>query len=288
MEYKPKNQEELKRLIDDENVYLGDIDTSLIIDMHALFNKSVRKDFSGIGTWNVSRVKDMGYMFSKALYFNENISAWSVGNVENMEGMFHGAINFNQNLDAWDISNVRDFRFMVENTSLKTLPIWLRSESYKIGNKYKPKSKGQLRVLIEDESVYLGEIDTSLIVDMRALFIGMNYREDFGGIAKWNVENVLDMSYMFYSLEKFNEDISTWNVENVRDMCGMFYYAESFNQDISSWNVSKVSDMSLMFCEAKSFNQNLDSWDISSLKDVESMFDESMQNPLPKWFKSSK
>lgn len=127
---------------------------------------------------------------------------------------------------------------------------------------YKPKNQEELKRLIDDESVYLGDIDTSLIIDMHALF-NKSVRKDFSGIG-------------------------TWNVENVRDMCGMFYYAESFNQDISSWNVSKVSDMSLMFCEAKSFNQNLDSWDISSLKDVESMFDESMQNPLPKWFKSSK
>ncbi|CAM2791313.1 BspA family leucine-rich repeat surface protein [Helicobacter burdigaliensis] len=285
MKYKPKNKDELKKLVEDTSVYLGDIDTSLIKNMETLFMRSVRKDFSGIEKWNVSKVKDMGFMFFEALYFNADISTWNVSSVEHMEAMFNGAINFNQNLDAWDISNVRDFREFEENTSLKDLPIWLKSETYKIGNKYKPKNKGQLRVLIEDEGVNLGEIDTSKITNMEALFLGMNYREDFSGIGKWNVSNVLSLNHTFYGLENFNEDISAWNVSKVVDMCGMFYQATSFNQDISAWNVSKVTNMALMFCEATSFNQNLDSWDISNVGDMRHMFDGSGQKRLPKWHK---
>ena len=42
MEYKyqPRTKEELKDLCEDESVYLGDIDTSLITDMSKLFQDS--------------------------------------------------------------------------------------------------------------------------------------------------------------------------------------------------------------------------------------------------------
>ena len=37
--------------------------------------------------------------------------------------------------------------------------------------KYQPKTKEELQELIENESVYLGDIDTSAITDMSYLFI---------------------------------------------------------------------------------------------------------------------
>ncbi|TEY03879.1 BspA family leucine-rich repeat surface protein, partial [Campylobacter sp. US12a] len=46
--YFPETKEELKTLIKDESIYLGDIDTSNITDMSYLFANSDRTDFSGI------------------------------------------------------------------------------------------------------------------------------------------------------------------------------------------------------------------------------------------------
>ena len=64
--------------------------------------------------------------------------------------------------------------------------------------KYKPSTKTELQELVKDESVYLGDIDTSLITDMSNLFDRSNvYRRDFSGIESWDVSNVTDMSYMF-------------------------------------------------------------------------------------------
>lgn len=36
--------------------------------------------------------------------------------------------------------------------------------------KYQPQSLAQLKALVKDESVYLGDIDTNLIADMTSLF----------------------------------------------------------------------------------------------------------------------
>ena len=53
----------------------------------------------------------------------------------------------------------------------------------------------------------------------------MFHASDFNGdISKWNVSNVIHMTYMFYE-SKFNGsngDISDWDVSSVRNMYGMF------------------------------------------------------------------
>lgn len=54
--YFPKTNEELKILVQDESIYLGDIDVSKITDMSWLFYCSKRKDFSGIQKWDTSKV----------------------------------------------------------------------------------------------------------------------------------------------------------------------------------------------------------------------------------------
>ena len=94
MKYQPKNTLELEILLSDESIYLGDIDTSLITDMSCLFANDIgakcpnRKDFSGISSWDVSKVTDMSHMFEHCYIFNENISGWDVSSVKNMERMF--------------------------------------------------------------------------------------------------------------------------------------------------------------------------------------------------------
>lgn len=78
----PKTKRELQELISDESVYLGDIDTSNITDMSKLFFEDEsgteihRLDFSGISSWDVSKVTDMSHMFEYCYVFNENISGW--------------------------------------------------------------------------------------------------------------------------------------------------------------------------------------------------------------------
>ncbi|HEE9578869.1 TPA: DUF285 domain-containing protein [Campylobacter coli] len=110
--YTPKTKEELQALVEDESIYLGDIDTSEITDMSYLFANSTRKDFSGIEKWNTSKVITMAHMFSLCRFFNQDISRWDVGEVENMSYMFHGCHYFNQPLGDWDVKSVKSMRFM--------------------------------------------------------------------------------------------------------------------------------------------------------------------------------
>ena len=106
--YKPQTKEELIKLVQNENIYLGDIDTSLIINMSELFKESKRLDFSGIETWDTSNVIDMHDMFFNCRKFNSDISKWNVYNIENMACMFFGNEEFNQYIGDWNVSNVKD------------------------------------------------------------------------------------------------------------------------------------------------------------------------------------
>lgn len=103
--YTPKTRDELKALVNDNNIYLGDIDTQYITDMCCLFYNSKRINFNGIELWDTSNVTTMQGMFSYAKAFNQNISSWNVSKVVNMLGMFAFAKKFNQDISSWKISN---------------------------------------------------------------------------------------------------------------------------------------------------------------------------------------
>ncbi|MCI7410206.1 BspA family leucine-rich repeat surface protein [Helicobacter bilis] len=147
--HQPQTKEELKKLVEDESIHLGDIDTSGITDMSCLFKDSNRTDFSGIESWDVSNVKNMTAMFGNARSFNQPLNdwdvsnvtnmaamffsadsfnqplnSWDVSNVESMEGMFFSADSFNQPLNSWDVSNVENMEDMFDNTSMRSYPEW--------------------------------------------------------------------------------------------------------------------------------------------------------------------
>ena len=118
--------------------------------------------------------------------------------------------------------------------------------------KYHPNSKEELKALCKDESIYLGDIDTSKITDMSELFY-YSKRKDFSGIETWDTSHVINMDSMFYCAVSFNQDISRWDTSHVTNMNSMFYYAKSFNQDISRWDVSNVVSVNRIFNGARCF-----------------------------------
>lgn len=166
-------------------------------------------------------------------------------------------------------------------------------------SKYKPKNKIELRSLIENNNIYLGDIDTSLITDMSMLFDKPNFacfegsyseyedynvRADFSGIEKWDTSNVVTMKSMFHNVDNFNVCINDWNVSKVVDMSYMFYGASSFNMPLYKWDIRSVKNMCSMFKNALSFNQDLDAWKVSEDTYTKDMFINTNLTESPKWY----
>ena len=145
--------------------------------------------------------------------------------------------------------------------------------------KFHPKNKAELKKLIENQEINLGDIDTSAITDMSKLFYDSR-RKDFSGIENWDVSSVTDMSEMFGSdldwmfdgCKNFNQPLNNWDVSSVTDMSGMFAYCYDFNQPLNNWDVSSVTGMHEMFDGCENFNQPLDSWNVSSVTNMSRMF----------------
>ena len=111
-------------------------------------------------------------------------------------------------------SSIEEIEEKNSKQSLKAPNITASKEIVKRKFKYHPETKEELLKLCRDESVYLGDIDTSKITDMSDLFRGndeLRYSRDFSGIKFWNVSNVTDMSSMFHN-SSFNQDIGSWDV----------------------------------------------------------------------------
>ena len=159
--------------------------------------------------------------------------------------------------------------------------------------KFCPQDKDELKALVRDERVHLGDIDTSAVSDMSALFydeVGANntaveIRTNYAGIDSWDTSSVRDMSRMFAYASSFNEPIGRWNVAAVITMREMFLNATRFNQPLNSWNVAGVEDMRGMFCYAIAFNQPLDKWNVRYVLQMGTMFEgaKAFNQSLDKW-----
>ena len=130
--YFPKTKEELREIIENRikeegnEVDLNDIDVSNITDMSELF---VEIDFDGdISGWDISKVKNMSFMFYNCESFNQDISNWDVSNVTDMSYMFYNCESFNKDISNWDVSNVKNNGYMFHGC-------------ISLEEKYKPKFK---------------------------------------------------------------------------------------------------------------------------------------------------
>ncbi len=94
-------------------------DLSAVTSMQGMFflNSNLVDNGGAIGTWDVSNVQDMGFLFRNTP-FNEDINSWNTQNVTNMSNMLANCPNFDQNLGDWDISKVTNMSDMFATSGL--------------------------------------------------------------------------------------------------------------------------------------------------------------------------
>lgn len=231
------NNEQLRKLVLYEEISLGEIDTSEVTDMSFLFRK--KRDFSGIGSWDTSKVTTFERMFYRADNFNEDISKWDTSKAISFKEMFYGASNFNQPLNSWNTSRVTDMSGMFDGA-----------------NEFN-----------EDISGW----DTSRVTNMSSMFRGAeNFNQP---LDRWDTSSVTNMCCMFLEAGNFNQPLNSWDISKVTDMSGMFMNTTNFNQNLSAWGkkLDKVKNMSSMFSGAKSLICDFFSWwetsEVCDLKD---------------------
>ena len=149
---------------------------------------------------------------------------------------------------------------------------------------YYPKTKNELidniNELVENKIYDFNCIDTSAITNMSHLFdmslkklIKHNLKNINFDISRWDVNNVEDMSYMFYDCEKFNGNLSKWDISKVKNINTMFCLCSDFmGNGLKNWNVSKIKNMSGLFYKCKNLNCDLSGWNVSNVENMEYMF----------------
>lgn len=92
----------------------------------------------------------------------------------------------------------------------------------------------------------------------------------------FDVSNVTDMSYMFYSAVTTNRtiDFSNWDVSNVTTTYYMFNYAYNFtNINLSNWNTTKFESINSMFYGCERLKEiDLSTWNTNNIKNLGFLF----------------
>ena len=197
------------------NLNIGNWNVGNVTSMNGMLsaNYSATSSFSGMESWDVSKVTNMSKMFYGNGSFNIDIGNWDVSNVTDMSEMFYQAHSFNQDIGNWDVGKVTNMLGMFSG-----------------------------RFLFNQEMDFNQDItnwNVSEVTDMSGMFLfAKNFNQDIGN---WDVNKVTDMNFMFYDAQNFNQDIGNWRVGNVDNMDSMFQFASSFNQDITKWCVNNIS-----------------------------------------------
>lgn len=82
MQFHPATYEELAKLVKDERIYLGDIDTSRVENMRWLFCDSKRKDFSGIEKWHIDEKCRVSRCAFRNTPLKDNPPKWFVDKIK--------------------------------------------------------------------------------------------------------------------------------------------------------------------------------------------------------------
>ncbi|MGX2985395.1 BspA family leucine-rich repeat surface protein [Helicobacter sp. 23-1048] len=221
----------------DKLISLKRIDTRDITSMNRLFENSTRtkEEFDGIEDWNTSNVTSFAYAFSRAEYFNSDISGWDVSKGKGFYYMFFHAHNFNQPIgEKWHTKSAKNMRAM-----------FCFATKFNNGGK---------------------DFGKNWVMDNVDLSAEMFYNTDnfnAGGLNEWNMTNIKKCWSMFRNAKAFNQPLDKWDMPNCDSFYSMFYGAESFNQNLSAWGtrLGKVKGMEYMFANTKSLNQTFD-WQI--------------------------
>lgn len=238
--------------------------TKNVESMFSMFSGARRFNSALFGIANDYAVKDMSWMFSDAIIFNQSIDAWDVTGVDDMQGMFCGAILFDRPLQKWNTRNVQSMSSMFHRARRFNSPL------FQIGRTWSVTDMSSMFAYATRFNQPLGSWDVSNVLDMTCMFQSASAFNQ--SLVRWKPRNVRSMQAMFSGASRFNSSLFYFYVPfNVTQMDWMFAEASVFNQPLY-WNVSEVISMAFMFRGALAFNQSLSEWCPCRVTSMDEMF----------------
>lgn len=142
------------------------------------------------------------------------------------------------------------------------------------GNKIVPKDLKELRSIMRDVNVYLGDIEIPKNITSLENAFSLTTRSDFSGLENWDVSHITNMNYLFQNCKSFTgKEIKNWNVSSVASMREMFRNCKKFNANLSKWNISNVKDTNEMFAGCSNFTgKGLENWNTKNIEEMTGMF----------------
>ena len=218
--------------------------------------------------WDVSKVTNMTNTFRNTSAFNQPIGSWNVSSVYKMDYMFNSSA-FNQplgnNFGTGD-DLPANYGHFTNASGNHTISYWAYNPSYndlilattEISVGYlqfvKITLAGEDKSLTSAYKAFSTSATLSSQQELLDIFNNANfYTDDQNWFTKgagfdditfsngWDVSSVTTFNNMFHSNTSFNQNISKWNVSSATNIEHMFRYASAFNQDISDWDVSNVT-----------------------------------------------
>ena len=289
---------------DADVVYANENAKSMFATPSSLGGVSKLMDFVDVSDINMSRVKDMSYMFygGKNKTIKEKILGdFDTSNVEDMSHMFENSIDSDTTTQApidfsrFNTSKVKNMSYMFKMSRLPSIDLRGLDTSNVTNMEYM--FNGMLRTT----SVNLANLDVRKVSNMNNIFSYSgslqtldvsNWKNDsitnmnnmFSGLASltslniqgFTTNHVTSMSYMFgYSRSLPSLDLSSFDTSNVDNIQGMFHGMNSLTHlNVSSFNTNKITSLFYTFSDLFSLEElDLSSFDTSNVIDMQHSFE---------------
>ena len=221
---------------------------------------------------NINEINNIKIKEIKDINNDSNINNKIINILKIYNNMINNEINIIYNINKEDEEiKLFDEDFVKNNKNICKLIIDGKEsdliEEYNINNYKKDKLKIKL-------------IGIENVTNMSYMFYNCSSLSNLPDISKWNTNNVTNMSYLFYNCSSLSNlpDISKWNTNNVNNMSYMFSGCSSLSNlpDISKWNTNNVTNMSYMFSECSSLSNlpDISKWNTNNVIDISYMFSE--------------
>ena len=246
-----------------EKIYLN-MDSS---QMFSLFSKLKVLE---LGTFDTSRVEDMGNMFTgvgKITSFD--VSNFDTRNVMSMQCMFSYAKIESLDLHNFNTEKVTDaYSMFAYMSNLKSLDI----STFKTQNV--TKMSKMFYGVDKLEHLDVSSFDTSKVKTMAYMFYLMSSLESLN-VSNFNTMNVEDLSYTFAGLKNVTElNLTNFYTPKLKLMSGIFRDDMKLRDiKIPNFNTENVTDMGFVFDGACSMRElDLSSFNTENVVNVERIF----------------